>query len=356
MDGDASTAIHLAYYAELRAAMSFLASEGIAVLKNEHYWFDSAGKCHPMQKLGTHDIVWKLLTAWADEPSRSARLLQLFVVNGENFGAWLQAAGYSPGSPTTTELAKDWLKTWSLDLQTLPDDRTLRNEVSYRPQRLIHAVPRSNFVVMLRIIMSYWQATEPTASARFEQLDLFLLRYTLERAYRGRTGQRPRGGPYERFIETTLSALGMSPSSAIVDFLGRRQATRNHPLLGEARKKGQKSNSDVRPFAVIARALLLLRLASAATNDLLQEHAITKADLTFWWTELGEDNGLWKPGSQPIQMTDLWGDVGPYMDVLETWCDANVVPGNLYQARTDPTLELWRFTQFQRAGLWAIGL
>ena len=35
--GDAHTSHHLAYYAELRAAMSLLAGEGIGVFSNKHY-------------------------------------------------------------------------------------------------------------------------------------------------------------------------------------------------------------------------------------------------------------------------------------------------------------------------------
>ena len=41
--GDRNTAIHLAYYAELRAAMAILASEGIGVLNYVHVVVDSSG-------------------------------------------------------------------------------------------------------------------------------------------------------------------------------------------------------------------------------------------------------------------------------------------------------------------------
>ncbi len=97
LDGDLGTALHLAYYAELRATLSFLASEGIAIFNRHNYWFDSMGTSHLFAG-NTHTITWKVLNEWADVPANSTRLLKLFRVNGITFDDWLVAAGYRTSS------------------------------------------------------------------------------------------------------------------------------------------------------------------------------------------------------------------------------------------------------------------
>lgn len=59
MVGDAHRALHLAYYAELRAAISLLAGEGIGIFNQKHYVVNAA---HSTLKLtvsrGTHQVAW----------------------------------------------------------------------------------------------------------------------------------------------------------------------------------------------------------------------------------------------------------------------------------------------------------
>jgi hypothetical protein len=51
-------------------------------------------------------------------------------------------------------------------------------------------------------------------------------------------------------------------------------------------------NHGIRPLSVISRALLLLRLASAAASDLLSYAAMTSSEIAFWTDQLGLDIGL----------------------------------------------------------------
>ena len=44
---------------------------------------------------------------------------------------------------------------------------------------------------------------------------------------------------------------------------------------------------------ILARALLMLRLASARAAHLLAAAEVSKADLKFWWLPWGTDLGLW---------------------------------------------------------------
>ena len=79
--GDQDGARHLAYYAELRAAMAVLASEGIGVFGNEHVVVSPKGKCLQMPPYrlasdpgrprgpGTHVFVWDALQELMNSPS-----------------------------------------------------------------------------------------------------------------------------------------------------------------------------------------------------------------------------------------------------------------------------------------------
>ena len=50
--GDPYIAVHLAYYAELRAALAILAAQGIGVFSYPHCVIDSEGRCNDRQARG----------------------------------------------------------------------------------------------------------------------------------------------------------------------------------------------------------------------------------------------------------------------------------------------------------------
>src|SRR5258708_5013650 len=70
LKGDPHRARHLAYYAELRAAIALLATEGIGVFNNEHFAITAPGIASQLAtRQGTHHFVWDCLEFWASEPS-----------------------------------------------------------------------------------------------------------------------------------------------------------------------------------------------------------------------------------------------------------------------------------------------
>lgn len=60
-------ALHLAYYAELRAAMSLFAWSGIRVKQGAYYYLDSNGNQVRTAPQRTHDAVWGLWKEWVKE-------------------------------------------------------------------------------------------------------------------------------------------------------------------------------------------------------------------------------------------------------------------------------------------------
>ena len=362
LEADTATAVHLAYYAELRASMAFLASEGIGIFNRDHFWFDGSGNHHILSGDGTHVMVWRMLKAWAAAPTKSIRLLELLRVNRKNFAEWLSAAGYSPGSPTASELAKDWLESWSLDLEVVEGDRTLRNEASYRPQGLISPQLQSDITSTLDKLVEFWRTCEPSISGQLGVLDLHLLRQALEKAYNAIYTVTTPGIPtiptksYVEFAQDTLTQIGMANQLHLKRFLSSSRSPK-HTLLVEAKKKGQDQYGNMRPISVIARAILLLRLASAACNDFIQETEIDGTDVEFWWSNIGKDIGLWESSIIYGPMTDLWADVEIALETVETWIDQNRSSTvGARKARREIPFDLWQLEKFQLAGLWAIGL
>jgi len=259
LDGDIHTAVHLAYYAELRAAIALLATEGIGIFDRTHFWFDNSGN-HNTLKDGTHAIVWKIIKEWGNTPSKNLRLLELLQVENRNFTEWLGAAHYG-SRPTMAALAQNWLRTWSLDLEILGEDRVIRNEVSYRPTN-ISSLARINRVDALEEILEYWRAYEPSASGKLRLLDLHLLQRALRKIYYARTGEYAGTSKYERFIDATLGNLGITHNTSLRNFLLRDRAMVNHPLLATASLKGKLATGIIRPMPVIARSMLLLRITT----------------------------------------------------------------------------------------------
>lgn len=141
INGDRGTAIHMAYYAELRAVISFLASEGIGIFNHQHCWIDNRGRCHFFNDRGTHEVARLILKEWLSS-NRSNQLLELLRINGKTFTEWLNAARVIPS--TASLLATDWLEAWSVDFDQLRLDKDVRNIVSYRPQNIFSSpIPES---------------------------------------------------------------------------------------------------------------------------------------------------------------------------------------------------------------------
>jgi len=118
LNGNSGVAIHLAYYAELRAVMSLLAAEGVGVFSNEHIGisknngFDLFLKYKRKErvrgrggyrtetkesKIGTHVFAWEALEKWCrSDVKPSFDFLRLFRVKGHTFSDLL--LGFHPGA------------------------------------------------------------------------------------------------------------------------------------------------------------------------------------------------------------------------------------------------------------------
>lgn len=79
--GDLHATRHLAYYAQLRAALSILGHLGIGVFNGINFVITSTGKVEPFDTgppfLGTHAAVWQTLYLWVNEAAAARQFLDL---------------------------------------------------------------------------------------------------------------------------------------------------------------------------------------------------------------------------------------------------------------------------------------
>jgi hypothetical protein len=352
--GDADVARHLAYYAELRATMALLATEGIGVFDKVHFAIDQVPRCRVLRASATHEFVWEALKEWGETAPARSLLFSIPVAGGQPVQAWLNHFT-APGGILGL-LAREWLEHWGLDLERLADDRESRNIVSYRPTAFTS--PRSSPTPdATGFVRHVWELCEPTLSMRFRRLDQYLLRVALEYVFRsvhGRTRLQA-SQIYAHRVSMMLHQLGPGDMTddewrAFLTF----QAEPNHPkVLVEARKQDTPDQPG-HAQQVLARAVLLLRIATGACANLISTVAGFPNAVQFWWGPLGEDRSVWANGGAPAQAIDLWADVDQGLVALETW---EGLPATSYWG-------LWQQESIsaailgtcERIGFWGLGL
>ena len=341
--GDRSPAIHLAYYAELRAAMSLLATEGIGIFNREHIALDH--QLNPTTfRATTHQATWKLLKAWANEPGKAGKILESISIDGKNLSDWLGIIGVV--TPSQQLLAMEWLQTWSIDLETISNDPRRRNEMSYRPTRIrVPTLPPVDPHKELRDpIFDSWTELDPEFGGNNVALDLSLLRHGIMLVVkRGLCNYNSfdsamRSLSVEMRLHTHQALAQSSPSAASIF----RDAAVNNVR-------------DKSATPILARALLLLRIASACTSSLLESAEVSKQDLQFWWSPLGTDLGLWEKESEIETFSDLWQDV---VDAkYEADSRISDIRGDVsVKAVASILAEHLSLTQFSRAPMWLLDL
>lgn len=187
--GDLNAAIHFSYYAELRAAMSLLACEGIGVFNQKHPIIDQGGvstspiryitdkwnkttKKFSSQRAGTHKVVWPLLHHWGSLKRAADLIEELVAPDGYTLRQWLNALGV----PTPTKaISKQWLTAWGTDLTRLNEDHDSRNMASYRPSEF-RLAPAPTAPHAIEFVSDLWKLFEPTIGGRFPQLEKELLK------------------------------------------------------------------------------------------------------------------------------------------------------------------------------------
>jgi hypothetical protein len=142
-------------------------------------------------------------------------------------------------------------------------------------------------------------------------IDSQILRVVIESIFRSQNGGPPADDPgkFERLALSIVNNQGLSQdiSKQWMDFLCRRRAPNNFGLFEFSKISPEaRENSH---YAILARATLLLRVASGSSADLFQAAGFTSDNIAFWWQAMGQSRGLWEGAKSADDLLDLWADI-----------------------------------------------
>lgn len=346
--GDKEACIHLAYYAELRGAMSLLAAEGIGVFSSQHCVVEDnfeASILNLPRPNGTHAVIWPLLDNWAKQ-TRSMDLLDLtFMPAGHSMSQWLRYAGLAD---TSRQIARAWFSTWGLDLKQLGEDHSARNEVSYRPSEF-NTCAALNAGEVSRFVTEFWTLFEPDGVTAFREIDLELLRIALENSFKAKTGKLPTADVlgFKASIDLALKTAPLEAHKVelLRQYFLREARPADSAILREALNRASPDDPRYH-LQILSRAVILLRFATGASRNLLRHANMGSHELMFWVERYGPDHALWDGATPPGNPFELWTNIKDCLDSthefekkshpkgfsLQGWCEAQPRDVNLFAA------------------------
>lgn len=352
MAGDPDTARHLGYYAELRAAMSLLASEGIGVFNQHHVVVAKTGTCHVLTTVGgTHEFTWNALNIWAG--TKAGRDAVLFSIKPGRvpLSEWLNQLNIG-----SKFLGSGWLREWGVDLSRLAEDRNARNHASYRPTAFTTPGPRCISKTM-KGVLQLWEVCDPGANGGFPILDRYLLRRSLELVWQGRRTTKAERS-YEQQLELALAGITPTDQFDWRNFLSYQKLTNRHEIIRDASGNDDAFHPD-HSKQVLARSTLLLRVATGCSAYLLEEAGTNfQADLDFWRASPSVRRRLWPEPDQLVSSIDLWSDVEEASESIEKWLkqQQNGNPKCHHALWTEQASAASILATTERAFLWGVGL
>lgn len=128
LNNSKDSALHFAYYAELRSALSLLSWSGIRIARGGYFYLDVNGAKNVFPSSdGTHIAVWGIWKEWVNRGDAKSLIdNRVRICPGVSYGDVLRCINV-PGQPSL-------LKSWGYDLLAVgAADRRSRNKASYEP-------------------------------------------------------------------------------------------------------------------------------------------------------------------------------------------------------------------------------
>jgi len=260
--------VHLAYYAELRAALSLLASNGIVIHNGKNYSIKSDGKIAWFQGR-THEVAWQAIEAWASRPDSADTVFKAFSFGGLNGGDWV---GASEGEQLPIDLSQKWVTGWAVDLSNLREDSATRNLASYNPKLAEDALtPLSTDD--LKVLISFGAAffgAEP--NSHFDRAVLKNLISML-----GKKSSRNRNRDYINDLKKKLVVNGsFNDASKANEAMIELHNSLPIPIQNIITWAAGHSGENAGPENLMSRSFMLLRLATTIAVDRSKEAAREK--------------------------------------------------------------------------------
>lgn len=274
-------AVHFAYYAQLRAALSIFAGSGIRVRLGESFYLDNRGEKVDFQlapPIGnrTHPMAWAIWDEWVKTPyARDLMGENMSIVSGISL-AKLSLIPASSGA---------LLNSWGYDLARGATDHDARNVASYQAKSRQPSPLMS--VASIELIRRMW--TLLLGNGDGVLFDATLVRYFVERYIAATIVQGAEDGVtldrqtlLGRMIKRTSANTGVSESILHEVFAAQVDTT----LFDYA------SAEEANPENVLSRALFLVRVATLSLAENLK--AGSKDECKSWLSHWLQGAGLYQ--------------------------------------------------------------
>lgn len=340
MRGDTYSAMHFAYYAELRAAMSLLASEGVGIFDSRHpilgvnilpfprFTGSNARGC------GTHRVVWPVFRFWSGLKRAETLLNSLVMPEGRPLGDWLLGIG---SRIAVRAIAKRWLTSWGLDLSSVNIDRDVRNMASYRPSEFRMPPPVSAGRVA-QFANELWAMFEPGAVRRFPNVEVELLKSALRSNSLSITAEN-------------IERIGFSLRDAKKWEAFLKKPASEDPLPIQCSISHGEIDTEGCHMGMLSRAALLLFIASGSARTMLQRAEYTQTTLQGWWKRHGEERGLWNASNCPDDPLDAWEDIVEMRRDLAKFQNSTT---SIHELRITSPRVVANVGAFELVGIWSL--
>lgn len=306
-------ALHFAYYAELRAAMSLFAFSGIRVKRDDFFYLDSSATRHRVDSIGTHDAVWGLWKQWVNRSDAQSLFLDGIKLHPSiSLRDVVAGVRYVNASATLTD--------WGIDLLDATNDHLARNAASYEAEYISHPLSpmKKDDAELIKSIWSLFLSEG--VALRF---DAAFVNYVIADAI-PKLQMQSRGPAWTYESQLSDVAVSISANTGVdeSEFMGKISGA--YPslpfnLAGE-RKTGVQN--------VICRSFFLLRLAMMAGKKSMSLSSSTGAkDWVAMWLEQA---GISIPG---VDAQDLEED---YIIALQEIDFSDGLPGSLWSGLNLP--------------------
>ena len=312
---------HLAYYAELRGAMSLLATQGIGVFNLQHFVIKSDGQVDALSPNGTHVATWLYLQEWAK--SAGSKLIgEVIAPESVRMEMWVRSI---PGQPAWTPLGTDWLLRLGLDLRRMADDRAARNFSELSPE--CPCALGCAFVAGGSTLREgFCPEFGASGSNRLQRARCPFPPAHLRSAFTSLTNSTPRQAPrqYEAAVAgaTEIVVPDEDRRNLIADCL-RRQHEPLDSIVIEFAERTDAPTHPLHHMQVMSRAAILLRLATGSVAPRMFGAVALEPEMTrWWWAAAGTNHGLSGFGPYVRAVTRYFADIDEGLSDLSDSLDA----------------------------------
>lgn len=342
-----SEVIHLAYYAELRAAFSLYSGSGIRLESNDNYYVDSSGIKQQLptsrsdRNLRTHTIAWDLWTEWVKRHDAQNLLL-----DGLRIAPSISLRSMTPVltlfSPALT------IGQWGYDLITQPSaDRAERNRASYLPRYAVTPLKKMT-TGDLNFILGLCRLLLPSKSGLTNSLafDEALIRYRSMLSIESKVHENEANRPQK--IQIARDEFVQELSTHTGQDAGFIDSIFDVPNGMESQFFEFAAESLTEPKNVLCRAIFLLRLAMLSVEKNLHSNSPTPG--MEWLLNWMESAGIREKASV-IDPFDLYADLENAIDQHSS-SHFSELPAELWSAEN--AASTYMLTRVDRSLAWGV--